>query len=189
MSLLGGNRSSAFPWSSLTDVTTKDCPATAHRNILSRFHCRRSLFRTKHKSANDAWNQWALFWQFACHSISSSCTVNAKSKEMHHDTVHNPSQCLLLCTEVDQCLWLQRFIIQNAEDVSVINCVFACDVRVLPNLLRILNVDKVAWVLYILIWKVLWMESEMLFVSFFFKKQKKRVLEATMWKGVPFYFF
>lgn len=33
------------------------------------------------------------------------------------------------------------------------------------------------------------MESEMLFVSFFFKKQKKRVLEATMWKGVPFYFF
>lgn len=72
--------------------------------------------------------------QFACHSISSSCPVNAKSKEMHRDTVHNPSQCLLLCTEVDQCLWLQRFIIQNAEDVSVINCVFACDVRVLPNL-------------------------------------------------------
>lgn len=132
--LLGGNRSSAFPWSSLTDVTTKDCPATAHRNVLSRFHCRRSLFRTKHKSANDAWNQWALFWQLACHSISSSCTVNAKSKEIHCDTVHNPSQCLLLCTEVDQCLWLQRFIIQNAEDVSVINCVFACDVRVLPNL-------------------------------------------------------
>lgn len=132
--LLGGNWSSAFPWSSLTDVTTKDCPATAHRNILSLFHCRRSLFRTKHKSANDAWNQWALSWQFACHSISSSCTVNAKSKEMHRDTVHNPSQCLLLCTEVDQCLWLQRFIIQNAEDVSVINCVFACDVRVLRNL-------------------------------------------------------
>lgn len=115
-------------------MATKGCPATAHRSILSRFHCRRSLFRTKHKSANNAWNQWALSRQFACHLISSSCTVNAKSKEMHRDTVHNPSQCLLLCTEVDQCLWLQRSIIQNAEDVPVINCVFGCDVRVLPNL-------------------------------------------------------
>lgn len=58
-----------------------------------------------------------------------------------------------------------------------------------PKLQRILNVDKVAWALHILIWKVLWMESETLFVSFFFKKQMKRILEATMWKGVPFYFF
>lgn len=47
-----------------------------------------------------------------------------------------------------------------------------------PKPQRIVNVDKVAWALYILIWKVLWMESEMLFVSFFFKKQMKRVLRG-----------
>lgn len=108
-----------------------------------------------------------------------------QSNDIHRDTVLNPSQCLLCAlkwtsvtalyhTKYRKCLWF--FL-----------CLWLRRPRS-PKPQRILIVDKVAWALYILIWNVLWMESEMVFVSFFFTKQKKRLFEPTMWKWCSFGF-
>lgn len=51
-----------------------------------------------------------------------------------------------------------------------------------PEAPRIPSVDKVARTLHILIWKVLWMESEMLFISLFLKWQIKEVLLWTAFR-------
>lgn len=164
---------SAFPWCSLTAVEMKERPAVTHWTAFFISTAVEAFVKPIGLVLTD----WTPLDK---QQLQCKCQTNAS----WHSLLQSLPE-FTLRTEVEQCWCRQPFSLQNTDDVYVINWVLGRRVRVLLNLdRRIPSVDKVAWAPYILIWKVLWMESEMLLVSLFLKRQMKSIRGHNIKKGV-----
>lgn len=114
---------SAFPWCSWTAVETKGLCCCRPLDILSHFHCRRSLCETNWPCPDGLHATW---WAAAAAMWMQNKCIMTRFITLPRVYFVHWSEPVFVC--------LQSFVIQNTEGVDMINWVLGRDVHVFSGI-------------------------------------------------------